>query len=84
METAASPLAKLDALADGVLATLRTARGLVDSGRRIDLAGLDDMVGLLCAQALDLPPAEGRAALTRLEHIGAELDLLAAVMPAPA
>ena len=48
------------AFADGVTQTLGVARGLVEAGRHVDLAGLEDQVGLLCAKALDLPPEEGR------------------------
>jgi hypothetical protein len=55
------PLAELMAFADGVSQTLSVARGLVEAGRCVDLTGLQDQVGLLCAKSLDLPPAEGRA-----------------------
>ena len=40
---------------------LRLARGMVQAGRRVELEGLDQMVGRLCARCLDLPPEEGRA-----------------------
>jgi hypothetical protein len=53
-------LAELRAFADGVAQTLGVARGLVEAGRTVDLGGLEDQVGLVCAKALDLPPAEGR------------------------
>ena len=58
---ASAPLIELRTFADGVTQTLGVARGLVEAGRHVDLAGLEDQVGLLCAKALDLPPAEGRA-----------------------
>ena len=79
-----SPTAKLDAMAEGVLALLRTARGLAGGGRRVDLAGLDDMVGVLCAQTLDLPLADGRRFGAKLQRIDAELDLLKLALPPPA
>ena len=53
-----------------VCATVAVAQGLAMSGRPIDLAGLDTAAGMLCAQVLDLVPAEGialRPALTDLE-----------------
>ena len=37
------------------------ASGLAVSGRAVDLAGLDSVAGLLCAQVLDLPPEVARA-----------------------
>ncbi len=60
----------------GVAATLRTARALAASGRSVDLTGLDNLVGFLCAQALDLPAAQGRAFQTQLRNIADELDNL--------
>ena len=37
------------------------ANGLAVAGRVVDLAGLDSVAGLLCAQVLDLPPEAARA-----------------------
>jgi hypothetical protein len=59
-------LMELRAFADGVTQTLGVARGLVEAGCSVELAGLEDQVGLLCAKALDLPPAEGRIMLAEL------------------
>jgi len=50
-----TPLAELLAFADGVTQTLAVARRLIEAGRYVDLTGLEDQVGLLCAKALDLP-----------------------------
>lgn len=55
-----TPLSELRAFAAGVTQSLSVARGLVEAGRAVDLAGLEDQVGLVCAKALDLQPAEGR------------------------
>ena len=75
-----APLVELRAFADGVTQTLGVARGLVEAGRCVDLAGLEDQVGLLCAKALDLLPAEGRvmraeliAVLTRVGALSVAL-----------
>jgi hypothetical protein len=42
------------------------ARALVESNREVDLTGLDDQIGLLCAKTLDLPPDEGRRMRPRM------------------
>jgi hypothetical protein len=47
------------ARAQSLLATLRLACTPVEAGRAIDLAGLNDQVGRLCATAMDLPPEQG-------------------------
>ena len=54
------------ALAEELTKTIDLARALAESGRAIDLTGLDDEVGLLCAKSLDLPPDEGRRVRPRL------------------
>jgi hypothetical protein len=71
------------ALAEGVSATLRIARGLIEGHRQVDLAGLDAMVGLLCARTLDLPPEQGRALRPRLMLLLAELDGLTGALAPP-
>ncbi len=72
-----------EALADGVSATLRVARGLIAGHRQVELAGLDAMVGLLCARTLDLPPEQGRALRPRLLLLLAELDGLTGALRPP-
>ena len=52
------------------------AAGLAGGGRRVDVAGLDRSVGLLCAKALDLPPGEGRAACALLFSLLNRIDAL--------
>ena len=56
--------------------TVNLAAGLAAGGRRVDVAGLDRSVGLLCAKALDLPPAEGRAACGLLFSLLSRIDAL--------
>ncbi len=77
-----APVGAATELVDGVAALLRLARGLVTAGRAVDLAGLDRMVGLLCARALDLPPEEGRRLRPRLAALLAELDGLGSALAA--
>ena len=72
-----------EALAEGISATLRIARALIEGHRQVDLAGLDAMVGLLCARALDLPPEQGRALRPRLMLLLAELDGLTGALVPP-
>lgn len=69
--------------AESVAAMLRLARGMLGSGRRVDLAGLDQMVGRLCARCLDLPPEEGREMRPRLAALLAEIDALNATLSSP-
>jgi hypothetical protein len=75
-----APLQELRAFADGVTQTLCVARGLVEAGRYVDLAGLEDQVGLLCAKALDLPPEDGRAVRGDLFAVLARLEALSTTL----
>ena len=54
------------------------ARAMIGAGRVLDLTGIDDGIGLLCAQVLDLPPQEGKAMLFQLEELRAQTDEVAA------
>ena len=75
-----APLLDLHAFAESVTRTLGVARGLVEAGRPIDLAGLEDQVGLLCAKALDLPPAEGRVMRSELVGVLARVETLSVAL----
>lgn len=66
--------------ADAVAAMLRLARGMVAAGRRVNLDGMDQMVGRLCARCLDLPPEEGRVLRPRLAELLCEIDALHTVL----
>ncbi len=79
-----APMREVERLADGVAATLQVARGLLQACRQVDLAGLDRMVGLLCARLLDLPHEQGLALRPRLIALQGELDWLEAAMRRPA
>lgn len=63
---------------------IRMAASLVASGRPVDLEGLQEPVGRVCAGCLDLPPAVGRAMRPLLTGMVAEIDLLAELMQTPA
>ena len=81
--TPETPLDRALGLAGGLRDTLGIARALAETGRRLDLTGLDSQVGLLCARVLDLEPDEGRTARVELIRLRAELDALAAVLARP-
>ncbi|HEY0205089.1 MAG TPA: hypothetical protein VGC15_13185 [Acetobacteraceae bacterium] len=79
-----NPIAQQQALAEQVQRIVAVTRALAESGRRVDLSGLDGAVGLLCAKTLDLPPDQGRLARPQLAAILAELDQLGATLRADA
>ena len=56
---------------------LALAHALAVSRRPLDLAGLTDLAGRLCAACLDLPPEQGRALRPRLAELLGEVDALA-------
>jgi hypothetical protein len=64
------------AFADELTRTVDVARALAEAGRAIDLAGLDDQIGLLCAKSLDLQPDEGRRMRPRLIVLAASIEAL--------
>jgi hypothetical protein len=53
--TPRDPAERVDAMIDAMLGTMILARELVLAHRTIDIAGLDQQAGLLCARVLDLP-----------------------------
>jgi hypothetical protein len=82
LDPAAEPAA-LARPSDGIVSVLRVARVLAQARRPVDLDGLERVVGPLCAGALDLPPADGRALRPLLVALLAELDALAAAFVPP-
>ena len=71
---------RLVTLAERLGRTVAIARGLTAASRMVDLAGLEDGVGLLCAQALDLDPAASRRLVPALLELRAQLDGLSSTM----
>lgn len=71
-------------LLDQLRGMLRLARALAEARRPLDLRGLSDLAGRLCAASLDLPPEQGRALRPRLASLLAEVDALAAACGAAA
>ena len=72
--------ARLDDAIAALEGMLKVARGLVAAERPIDLAGLDQRVGRICAQALDLPPEAGRMLRPRLASLLAGIEDLGALL----
>ncbi len=65
---------------EGLRATLALAQALAEAGERIDLAGLDEQVGPVCAAALDLPDTMARALRLDLVALGQQVGTLLATL----
>jgi hypothetical protein len=79
------PLASLRSFMEDLENAITVARTLVEAGHAIDLTGFDRMVGLLCAQTLDLPPEDARTLHDDLVSLLAAVDALScAFAPADA
>jgi hypothetical protein len=74
---------QLSLLAERLARTLAVARALAIAGRQVDLAGIQDGVGLLCAKTLDLPRTEARRLLPALHELLAQIDSLRMALRAP-
>ncbi len=74
--------ADVTALSEMMRHTMEMAANLTAGGRRVDLNGLDQMVGLLCAKALDLPAADGRTARSGLFALLTAIDALSLTLRA--
>jgi len=77
-------LASVRAMADELTETVGMARVLASSGRVVDLTGLDQDVGLLCAKSLDLSPDEGCSLRPNLIVLSVAMDTLSRVLAAQA
>ena len=73
-------LQRLSDLASRLARTIGLARALVLGGRQLDLTGIDDGIGVLCAQTLDLAPDQARVMLPTLLDLRAQIDLLSAAL----
>ena len=63
--------------------TLAMARALVQGGRHVDLAGLEDEAGGLCEALRTAPAPQARALRPAILALLTELDALAVTMPEP-
>jgi len=71
---------RLIELSGRIQRTLGIAHALVEGGRILDLTGLEDGIGILCAQTLDLAPGEARVMLPYLNAVLARADRLSAAI----
>jgi hypothetical protein len=67
-------------LATRIARTLGIARALAAHGRHLDLAGIEDGIGILCAQTLDLPNADARCMVPVLREVLSQIDSLSAML----
>ncbi|AWU93808.1 hypothetical protein [Azospirillum ramasamyi] len=73
-------MAELTERAASLGAALEEAQAEAESGALIDLAGLEERVARLCAEAESMPRGEARALLGPLGDLVAALDPLAACL----
>jgi hypothetical protein len=78
-----TPFGRLTVLAERLTRTLGVARALIISGRTVDMNGIQDGIGVLCAKTLDLPHDQARDMLPALHEIAAQVESLAAVLHPP-
>ena len=71
---------RLSELASRLSRTLGIARALAERGRRLDLTGIEDGVGMLCAQSLDLPAGDARCMVPVLREVLTQVESLAQVL----
>jgi hypothetical protein len=76
----AQPIDAVRAFADELAKIVGVAKTLVEAGHMIDLTGLTDQVGLLCATSLDLPPEEGRRIRPRLIALSGSFEALVSAL----
>jgi hypothetical protein len=74
------PQTQAIAMAEATCGMLRMARALVDSRRTVDLSGLQNAIGRLCAATFDLEYEEGRKLRPHLTAVLGELDSLEQAM----
>jgi hypothetical protein len=77
-------LAAVRAMADELTETIGMARALASCGRVVDLTGLDQQIGLLCAKSLDLEPDDGRGLRPDLIVLSVAMETLSRVLAAQA
>ena len=80
--TEAPPLL-LITLAERLSRTLAVARALILAGRAVELAGIEDGIGMLCAKTLDLPSEQARPMLPALFEMRVQVDSLIAALRRP-
>jgi hypothetical protein len=77
------PPLPLVTLAERLARTVAVARALILAGRVVDLAGIQDGIGLLCAKTLDLQPQQARHMLPALHEMRGQIDSLTLALRRP-
>jgi hypothetical protein len=80
---AGDPVGQLVTLAERLSRTAAVARALIMAGRTVDLAGIEDGIGLLCAKSLDLPRENAREILPAMHALLAQLASLTTAIQMP-
>ena len=70
------PVAEVLALSEQTARMVAVAQALVTSQRHVDVQGLQNQVGLLCAKALDLPATQTGFVKLELQRLASGLDAL--------
>jgi hypothetical protein len=78
-----NPALPLLTMAERLARTVAVARALILAGRTVDLAGIQDGIGLLCAKTLDLPPQQARRMLPALLEMCGQIDSLTSALRRP-
>ena len=76
----ADDLASAVTMTEGLRQSLRLARALAGQNRPVELDGMQDGIGLVCAKALDLAPSDGRVLRIALIALREELDQLSTTL----
>ena len=79
-DTGYDPEADILVLSAQTMRMIAVAQALVTSQRYIDVQGLQDHVGLLCAKALDLPPSRTGFLKLELRRLASAIDTLTATL----
>ncbi len=82
LSPAPDALLAVNAAIEAMTATVAVALGLAQAGRRLDLAGLDQEIGTICAAALTLPADQGRGVRPALQSLLQAVDALSITLQA--
>lgn len=74
----------VEALAEHIHKTLSLTETFILQRRRVDIAGIEEHIGRLCAATLDLPIEQGRAVVPKLRDLHARIGAIATALAASA
>ena len=79
-----APPENLVTLAERLIRTLAVGRAPIVAGRTVDMSGIQDGIGLLCAKTLDLSHRQGKQMLPALLELTAQIDSMSQALRRPA